>query len=104
MKYFLVLLSVTLLSACGTVTTLASNDDDISSHLKNNGTYCESLPRIYSGASYDMCLLHSNPDLKKSGPGASVYLLDTAASAISDTLVLPYSIYAQLRYSSVEIR
>lgn len=110
MKHAFFLSFAALLSACGTVNTLTKSDDEISSSLTGNDTYCEFLPRVYGGTAYDVCLLRSNPDTKYSptgplsGPVVPFYLADTVASAVSDTLVLPYSLYAQIRYGSVEIR
>jgi uncharacterized protein YceK len=52
---------------------------------------------------YDICLLHSNPDKKRTGFTAPFYLIDATASAVFDTIALPYSIYAQSEYGSLEL-
>jgi uncharacterized protein YceK len=91
------------LSGCGTVTTLTNSDESVAANLKNRGTYCETLPRVYSGVSYDICSLHSNPNATYVDVIVALYLIDIAASAVGDTLALPYSIYAQSKYNYIKI-
>jgi uncharacterized protein YceK len=103
MKKLFVIFCAVVLSACGTVTTLGASDGYVSEKLTSVETYCETLPRVYSGATYDICLLHSNPDKKRSGFSAPFYLLDATVSAVFDTVALPYSIYAQSEHGSLEL-
>ena len=103
MKPIPILIFSLLLSGCGTVTTLTNSDKDVAANLKKRGTYCETLPRIYSGVSYDLCSLHSNPNVTFVDVFVALYLIDIAASAVGDTLALPYSIYAQSNYSNIKI-
>jgi uncharacterized protein YceK len=103
MKKFFVVCCAFVLSACGTVTTLSKSDEYISEKLTGVKTRCATLPRVYSGTAYDMCLLHSNPDKKRDGFSAPIYVLDATASAVFDTIALPYSIYAQSEYGSLEL-
>lgn len=105
-----VLLTAIVLSttACGTLDTLAREDAVTRQKLKALGSYCESVPRTYSGVAYDFCSLNGEPNRDKSletqSAGSVPWIaLDFALSGILDTLVLPYTIYRQSRDGSIEI-
>ena len=103
----LVLVGMTLImGGCGTVTTVFRGDDVTVRELKGKKTYCQSVPRVYSGVSYDLCVLHAPPN---SGSGMSLNdvpwpYLDVAVSGVLDTLLLPYTIYRQNADGSLELR
>lgn len=103
MKVLLVLVSVVVLSACGTVTTLSSSDQNISNDLSRGESYCESLPRVYSGVAYDICKLNSKPSGTAIDLVVGFYLLDGILSAATDTLVLPYTVVKQSEKGSTQI-
>lgn len=95
------------LCGCGTVNTVLSSDAHASSALRKAQTRCESLPRVYSGIAYDLCLLHGPPQLVERDPAAPalmpLQLLDFIPSGILDTVVLPYTIYLQGTQGSLDI-
>ena len=95
MKYFVVLLSIAFMSGCGTFTTLTSSDSEIARNLNKKNSGCVSVPRVYSGVAYNMCKLNSNGNSIYFLPMAGVYLTDSVFSAVTDTVVLPYTVYAQ---------
>ena len=103
----LALLGVCLIVAgCGTMTTVLREDRVTVQSLKAKKTYCQSVPRVYSGVSYDLCVLHAPPS---SGSGLSLNdvpwpYLDVAVSAVLDTLFLPYTVYRQSADGSIELR
>ena len=103
----LALLGVSLIVAgCGTVTTVLREDSVTVQSLKAKKTYCQSVPRVYSGVSYDLCVLHAPPN---SGSGMSLNdvpwpYLDVAVSGVLDTLLLPYTIYRQNADGSLLLR
>ena len=103
MRIPLILLSMICIQACGTVTTLSESDQRISSNLTKQDTYCESVPRVYSGVAYDFCKLNSKPKGTEVDVLVGFYLLDGVVSAASDTLVLPYTIYQQSEKCSIQI-
>ena len=103
MKYFLTAVSLTVLSGCGTVTTLTNSDAEIASNLKKKNSSCVSVPRVYSGVAYNMCKLNSNGSSIYFAPLVGVYLVDSVLSAATDTVALPYTIYAQSQQGSVDI-
>lgn len=103
----LVLLGTSLLmGGCGTTTTVLRGDDVTVLNLKRKKTYCNSVPRVYSGVVYDLCVLHGPPNSASdlSLNGIPWGILDVPVSAVLDTLVLPYTIYRQSADGSIELR
>ncbi|WP_043315832.1 YceK/YidQ family lipoprotein [Microbulbifer sp. HZ11] len=103
MKRILCTLSLALLSGCGTVTTLTSSDSEIARNLKQKNSGCVSVPRVYSGVAYNMCKLNSNGSSIYFAPLVGIYLVDSVFSAATDTVALPYTIYAQSQQGSVDL-
>src|SRR5690554_6616134 len=103
MKFILIVFTAAVLSACGSLTTVGSSDQEIVSSLKRQGTYCENIPRVYSGAAYDFCYLHSSRDRDYIDWYLGFYLFDGIASGLVDTVLLPYTGYKQHRSSSHSI-
>ncbi|MBB5210019.1 YceK/YidQ family lipoprotein [Microbulbifer hydrolyticus] len=103
MKYFLAFLSLALLPGCGTVTTLSNSDAEIASNLKRQNSGCVSVPRVYSGVAYNMCKLNSNGSSVYFLPVIGVYLVDSVFSAATDTVALPYTVYAQNQKGSLSL-
>lgn len=99
----LVLLMCIALCGCGTIVTQSNSDAEIAKRLKRGKTYCESLPQIYSGVSYDFCELHAKNDSIEVKGVLELQLLDMVSSAVVDTIFLPYSIYAQEKYGNIAI-
>ncbi|KAF1033091.1 MAG: hypothetical protein GAK37_00232 [Pseudomonas sp.] len=96
------------LSGCGTINTVFRPDTVASQNLKETHSYCENVPRIYSGVIYGFCTLNGEPDSKKEqvrdATGAwPVFVAEFVASGVLDTLVLPYTVYRQNRDGSIEI-
>lgn len=103
MKSICLLLASLSLTACGTVTTLSNQDHEISSKLKKQKTHCESMPRVYSGVSYNVCQMNSNANSIHYSWLLGFYLADSIASAATDTIALPYTIYAQSKSGNLNI-
>lgn len=83
-----------LLSGCGTAASVMQMDADVARDMRKQKTYCQSIPRIYSGLAFDFCVLHAPPD--PSGVLVPFVLLDLPLSGVLDTVVLPYTIYQQV--------
>lgn len=98
-------LSLTLVG-CGTVTTVLRDDAVVSTDLKKQKTYCQSIPRVYSGVAYDFCVLNGPPNSMGAVAINDVpwVYFDFLASGVLDTLVLPYTIYRQSVDGSIDIR
>ena len=82
-----------LLSGSGTAASVWQMDADVARDLRKQKTYCQSIPRSYSGLAFDFCVLHASPD--PSGVLVPFVLLDLPLSGVLDTVVLPYTIYRQ---------
>ncbi|MNI42687.1 hypothetical protein D3C73_969880 [compost metagenome] len=89
------------LSGCGTALTVVQSEEEAARDLRKHKTYCQSIPRIYSGLAYDFCVLNAPPE--PGGYLASFVLLDLALSGVGDTVVLPYTIYRQVIDGSIGI-
>ena len=89
------------LIGCGTVNTVIRGDAVASRNLKRS--YCKSIPRVYSGVSYDFCTLHG-PPAPVHDTGAAYFFFDFVPSAVFDTVALPYTIYRQNRDGNIQIR
>lgn len=103
MKQLFVLLLVYGLFGCATATTLSSSDEYLMKQLEQHGTYCESIPRAYSGVSYNFCKLNSKPNKTEIDVLVGFYLIDGVLSVVTDTLVLPYTVFQQSDKGSIKI-
>jgi uncharacterized protein YceK len=81
------------LTGCGTAVTVLQDDADAAQALRRHKTYCQSIPRVYSGLAYDFCVLNAPPD--PTGILVPLVLIDLALSGTLDTVVLPYTLYRQ---------
>ena len=95
-----------MLGGCGSAQTLFSYDETIRRTLKKKHTYCESIPRLYSGVAFDLCLLNALPNTSSGVPVGFVpiFFFDVFASAAVDTVVSPYTLYRQYKYGSILLR
>jgi len=92
-QWFLVLVVFVMLSClgCGTITTR---------YVGPNWSPPEPpLPRIYSGTVFDFsCFLH--PEMHDTQGIGGFCLIDVPFSIIADTVILPLTIYEQIKYGS----
>ena len=89
------------ISGCGTLNTVFREDVAATRELRKQKTYCQSIPRAYSGVAFDFCMLHAAPD--PTGFLIPFVLVDIAVSAVADTVVLPYTIYRQSADGNISI-
>jgi uncharacterized protein YceK len=92
-----------LLAGCGSFSTLSKDDDEIKHGLSQYRTNCASLPRVYSGVSYDICKVNSSTTEFPKQLKEMLYFLDIIPSAILDTAALPYSIHKQNKDGSLAL-
>ena|SRR5690554_4129294 len=97
-----VLFGITL-TACGSFTTVGSSDQKVASNLKRQNTHCENIPRVYSGVAYNFCYLHSNPGGTYIDWFLGFYVIDSVASGVVDTALLPYTGYKQYKHGNLSI-
>ena len=106
-KEFAVLVLVLSLTGCGSVNTAIRSDDVVKENMDSVETKCDSIPRVYSGVSYDFCYLHARPESTYQGiPSSSPPLMfvDIVFSGVIDTVILPYSIYKQSQDGSIQVK
>lgn len=109
MKYRAVLVGALtlILVGCGTINTVVRGDAVAVENLKDVETNCKSIPRVYSGVSYNFCRLDGEPAPvhtwrpKTGTPGA---IIDMLFSGVFDTVALPYTIYRQGQDGNIVIR
>lgn len=94
-----------IICGCGTVSTVAYSDKSVELNLKKSKSYCESIPRVYSGVFYDACQLHANPASSSYyvPDWLFLYAADAIVSGVADTVLLPYTIYKQVDVGSINI-
>ena len=89
------------LPGCGTAVTVLLSEEEAARSLRKQKTYCQSIPRIYSGLAHDFCLLHASPD--PTGILVPFVLLDLTLSGVFDTVSLPYTVYRQAADGNIRI-
>lgn len=94
------------LTGCGTVNTVIRGDSVARHDLNQVKTACKAIPRIYSGISYDICILRGEPSYTTLwlGSAPQLMLIDLALSGVLDTIVLPYTIYEQINEGHINLR
>lgn len=105
MRYGLALLLVAALAGCGTFNTAPRSNAEIGSALARSNSYCSSVPRIYSGVAYNLCLLNADERSTTSNTILQYGILaDTLVlSPIADTVLLPVTIMQQVHLGSARV-
>lgn len=69
-------------------------------------TYCNNIPRMYSGVSLDVCMAFIGPPAAKEydGPDFYAYIADMVLCFALDTLALPYTIIRQVKNGSLRLK
>lgn len=105
-KSIFICLLTLLLVGCGIINTTVRGDSVARSNLNRVKSPCETIPRIYSGVFYDMCVTWKTVT---SGVVAGVWSRINACgyralSGVLDTVVLPYTIYEHVIAGSIELK
>jgi uncharacterized protein YceK len=107
MKTILITTLVLGLSACATVKTLPASKTHINISHEGKKSYCQSIPRIYSGLTYTLCKLHGEPstevNLGDSLNNVPFFIIDGSFSLVADTVALPYTLYTQNKHGSIDV-
>lgn len=108
-----VLVCVTAISGCGSIQTLPPGSERRLTYEKRyERTYCDSIPRVYSGVCLDVCMAFigtpaTTMTLEESSHTKDVfetYMIDIALSFVVDTLALPYTFYYQLSDGNMSLK
>lgn len=81
---------LTFISGCSTFATISGGNNPNKFNCRG-----DVVPRVYSGIFNDFSYL------KRGSPGNGIVLVDLPFSFIADTVVVPYTIYTQLRYGNL---
>lgn len=103
--YLSLFLLVFVLTGCGTFQTLAPEKGKVKISYNDKKSYCQSIPRIYSGVAHNFCLLYGEPDRTNYRTAAEFpfWATDTVLCAVTDTLALPYTISRQIQDGSLKV-
>lgn len=97
-----------VLAGCGTINTVMREEGVAARELRNQKTYCQSIPRIYSGVGYNLCRLNGEPNPHGAFDSQLNFVpfvfVDSLISGVLDTALLPYTIYRQSSDGSIIIR
>jgi uncharacterized protein YceK len=107
LRKLLLFLTVCFCCSCGTIKTISPEKDHVVIKYHGKKSSCEEIPRIYSGVSYNFCLLYGEPsekeDLGGGFNGVPWFVFDTAFSVVADTVVLPYTIVTQSKKGNIKV-
>lgn len=99
------LAAILLVTACGTVRTIAPDQGKVTISYNDKKSYCQSIPRVYSGVAHNFCLMYGEPSKTSYTAAADlpVWAIDTMLCAVTDTLALPYTISRQVKDGSLKV-
>ena len=105
MKRLIPLALILACAGCGTINTTLRPDAITARNLGEIDSDCSSVPRAYGGVIYGYCRLNAPENARHSGlaPDLSLTLLDMIASGVTDTLLLPYTLYRQAQDGSIAV-
>ena len=107
MKTVIGLLLVFFCCSCATIKTIDPPQNHVTISHKGKNSYCDEIPRIYSGISYNFCLMYGEPsktvNLGNSVNGVPLVFIDSVFSLVTDTVVLPYTIVSQVNKGPIKV-
>jgi uncharacterized protein YceK len=107
MKSLFTLVLILAVGGCATVKTLPPGTAHVDIAHEGKRSYCQSIPRIYSGFSYNLCKLHGEPsrqvNIGSTFNDVPFVVIDGSFSLIADTLALPYTLYTQNKHGSIDV-
>lgn len=94
-------------TSCATIKTVEPTHNQVDISHGRYKSYCESIPRVYSGTSYNICTLYGESNTSASVDTAKhsfhYWAIDSVFSIVSDTVILPYTIYSQIAKGSIDV-
>lgn len=100
---------VVFLGGCGTLNTAIRDESVARENLNQVETPCKTIPRVYSGVFYDICILrgkppHTVPWIKIGSVPTPLIIADMMLSSVLDTIILPYTTYSQISDGDIELK
>lgn len=107
MKIIACIILVISTLSCSTLKTIAPAKNHVNISHFSKKSYCEEIPRVYSGLSYNFCLLYGEPSkyehIGNSFNHVPFFVIDTSFSVIADTILLPHTIVMQLEKGDIKV-
>lgn len=107
MKNFIAFSLSLICCSCATVKTIHPDNNHVLIEHRGKKSYCEEIPRVYSGTSYNLCLLYGEPsrhsNIGNSINGVPIFIFDSVFSVVADTVVLPYTIVTQTTEGNIKV-
>jgi uncharacterized protein YceK len=102
MKAWIMVFYFAAISACGTIQTI-NDEKGAADNLAVGHSNCHSIPRTYSGLAYNYCVLDA-PERYGAQRTVQMVLIDALLSSVSDTFLLPYTVYQQNERGSIQVQ
>ena len=106
-RTILLIILLIMVQGCATIRTLAPEGDHIEISHKGHKSYCQSIPRIYSGTFYNICKMNGEPNYDASTESTEAafqyIMLDSLFSLCLDTVVIPYTMTRQITDGSIRV-
>jgi len=107
MKTGFMAVAILSLTACATIKTLPPTTTHVKIEHEGKKSYCQSIPRIYSGFAFNLCKLNGEPsrqeNLGSSFNNVPFFIIDGTFSLVADTVALPYTLYTQNQHGSIDV-
>ncbi|AWB66388.1 YceK/YidQ family lipoprotein [Saccharobesus litoralis] len=107
LKVGLAILPLVLLASCATVKTINPPQNQVRIEHYGSKSYCKSIPRVYSGLAYNVCLMYGEPNIKghtgSALNGVPFFIIDSAFSLVADTVVIPYTASQQAIKGNIRV-
>ena len=84
-------------NGCSTIYTVSTEPEKLKEEACSNEC---SIPRVYSGTAFAVCGMTK----KKSGQGGAIMFWDLFLSAPTDTVILPFTAFMQIKEGSISNR
>jgi uncharacterized protein YceK len=107
MKTIISIILLIFTFSCSTINTVEPPQNHVDISHGKYKSHCKSIPRIYSGTSHNICTLFGKSNKSASVDSArhsfDYWVIDSAFSLVADTVILPYSIYSQMKNGSIQV-
>lgn len=107
MKLVFIIILAFCCCSCATLLTINPDNNHVRIEHRGKKSYCQEIPRVYSGFMYNICFLYGEPSRRKNlGStigGTPFFVIDATLSLVADTIVIPYTAYQQAEKGSIKV-